>query len=87
MGRCCFPLVVFLGGQAGEIPRAYVILTEEARAGEESTVVDDIVAYVETKVAPHKRLRGGVVVTETLPKSASGKILRRQLIKLDRGEA
>lgn len=33
--------------------------------------------YVASKVAPHKRLRGGVAIVTSIPKSASGKILRR----------
>lgn len=32
-----------------------------------------------TKVAPHKRLRGGVYFIDVVPKSPSGKILRRLL--------
>ena len=34
--------------------------------------VEDIIKFVESKVAPHKKLRGGVVFTDAIPKSASG---------------
>lgn len=34
-------------------------------------------------LAPHKRLRGGVKFVAEIPKSPSGKILRRFLLKLD----
>jgi len=34
---------------------------------------------VAAQVAPHKRLRGGIVVIESIPKSPSGKILRKTL--------
>jgi acyl-coenzyme A synthetase/AMP-(fatty) acid ligase len=39
---------------------------------------------VAERVAPHKRLRGGVVALDAIPKSASGKILRRVLVDRDR---
>lgn len=35
--------------------------------------------YIEQKLAHHKRLRGGVFVLEAIPKSPSGKILRKDL--------
>jgi acyl-coenzyme A synthetase/AMP-(fatty) acid ligase len=37
------------------------------------------VEWVHERVAGHKRLRGGVEWVEEVPKSASGKILRRVL--------
>lgn len=62
---------------SGELPRAYVVL----QADEVSKCVDgdDIKAWVKERVAPYKRLDGGVVFVEKIPKSASGKILRRLL--------
>lgn len=38
-----------------------------------------IAAWVAERVANHKRLRGGVQVIDAIPKSPSGKILRRLL--------
>ena len=38
-----------------------------------------IVAWIAERVANHKRLRGGVQVIDAIPKSPSGKILRRLL--------
>ena len=35
--------------------------------------------WLQAKVADHKRLRGGVRFVDKVPKSASGKILRRLL--------
>lgn len=35
--------------------------------------------WLNAKVASHKRLRGGVKFVDEIPKSASGKILRRVL--------
>ncbi|KAG7007251.1 4-coumarate--coA ligase 1 [Physcia stellaris] len=63
--------------QATEVPRAYIV----PRPGVEGNkaTVDDIIAWLQGKVANHKRLRGGVRFVEEIPKSASGKILRRLL--------
>ena len=60
--------------ESGELPRAYVVL----KAGASATA-ENIKAWVKERVAPFKRLEGGVVFTDVIPKSASGKILRRLL--------
>jgi acyl-coenzyme A synthetase/AMP-(fatty) acid ligase len=39
----------------------------------------EVVDFIAGKVAPYKKLRGGVVFTDSIPKSPSGKILRREL--------
>ena len=57
--------------EAGEIPKAFVVLSEQVSS-------DDIMAFVAERVAPHKKIRRVEVVDE-IPKSASGKILRRVL--------
>ena len=64
--------------QETEVPRAYVV---HAKKGSEVSGGDaaDIVKWVGGKVANHKRLRGGVRFIDEVPKSASGKILRRVL--------
>lgn len=62
--------------RAGEVPRAYVVPMPG------STITSqDIAKYVEQVVAPHKKLSGGVYFTDSIPKSATGKILRRELKK------
>lgn len=66
---------------AGQLPRAYVV-----RRDDEHVDADTLQAYVAERVAPYKKLRGGVVFVDTIPKTASGKILRREVIKIDRGE-
>jgi len=48
-----------------------------AEAGE--TEAKAIVDWLGKKVSNHKRLRGGIVFVDQVPKSASGKILRRLL--------
>lgn len=63
--------------QATEVPRAYVVpkkSVEGSKAKEK-----EIVSWLAQKVASHKRLRGGVRFVDEIPKSVSGKILRRVL--------
>jgi 4-coumarate--CoA ligase len=40
---------------------------------------EEIVEFLASRVASHKRLRGGVRFVDEIPKSAAGKILRRIL--------
>ena len=61
--------------EAGELPKAYVVLKE----GQKDVTHDDIAKWLESKVTNSKRLRGGVEFIDVIPKSASGKILRRVL--------
>jgi acyl-coenzyme A synthetase/AMP-(fatty) acid ligase len=45
---------------------------------------EQVVAWLNERVAPYKRLRHGCQVVDKIPKSASGKILRRLLRDQDR---
>lgn len=58
-----------------EVPRAYVVLKPGNGASDE--LAQEISAWLSTRVAPPKRLRGGVRFIKTIPKTPSGKILRR----------
>ena len=60
----------------GQIPKAYVVKSGEV-TGEE------LMEWLAQRVAPQKRVRR-VEFTDVIPKSASGKILRRQLIERER---
>ncbi|KAI0224038.1 4-coumarate--CoA ligase-like 5 [Lamellibrachia satsuma] len=60
--------------RAGELPAAFVVL----KAGMMATEAD-IKTFVDEKVAPYNKLRGGVTFIEKVPRSPSGKILRRPL--------
>ncbi|KAF2090520.1 4-coumarate-CoA ligase-like protein [Saccharata proteae CBS 121410] len=63
--------------QATELPRAYIVLAKGVQTGKETEA--EIVNWMSEKVAHHKRLRGGVRFVDEIPKSVSGKILRRLL--------
>jgi len=62
--------------EAGEVPKAFIVLKGKASA-------EEIMAFVAEHVAPHKRVRRMAIVDQ-IPKSASGKILRRVLIDQER---
>lgn len=75
--------------QHTEVPRAYIVHAKLGKdAGDTTTGLptgsaqqdaQDIIDWTAKKVANHKRLRGGIRFIEEIPKSASGKILRRVL--------
>jgi 4-coumarate--CoA ligase len=62
---------------AMEVPRAYVV-TVAGVARNDATAID-IMKWLEERVANHKRLRGGIRYLDSIPKTASGKILRGPL--------
>ena len=59
--------------EAGEIPKAFVVKSGEVSA-------DDVMNFVKEKVSPQKQIRELEFVDE-IPKSSSGKILRRVLVE------
>ncbi|PNY28991.1 4-coumarate-CoA ligase 1, partial [Tolypocladium capitatum] len=65
--------------RAGQVPKAYVVRADEARGKPDEHVVAALCAHVEEHKARHKWLRGGVEFVDAVPKSPSGKILRRLL--------
>uniref|UniRef100_A0A1B0D2R2 Uncharacterized protein n=1 Tax=Phlebotomus papatasi TaxID=29031 RepID=A0A1B0D2R2_PHLPP len=58
----------------GEVPRAFVVAKNGTPVTEK-----ELQEFVAGKVASYKRLDGGVEFTDAIPKSATGKILRREL--------
>jgi acyl-CoA synthetase (AMP-forming)/AMP-acid ligase II len=64
--------------EAGEVPKAIVVLKQPAEN-------EAILEYVAQRVAPHKRIRY-VECVEKIPKSPSGKILRRVLVDAERAK-
>jgi len=68
--------------QGTELPMAYVTFQEHVKpdsAASRDAVLRNIREFVDEKLTPYKRLRGGVEVLDELPKTATGKVLRREL--------
>lgn len=62
--------------QATEVPLAFVV---KAPGPGQALTEKEVEEYVASRVAAHKKLRGGVRFIEAVPKSAAGKILRKDL--------
>lgn len=70
---------IYSDEQATELPIAYVTLHSKVTASEKSKVLAEIRSWADGQVAGYKKLRGGVFELNPLPKTPSGKILRREL--------
>jgi acyl-coenzyme A synthetase/AMP-(fatty) acid ligase len=62
--------------EAGEVPKAFVVLRSACSS-------DDLLRWVAGQVAPYKKIRR-LQFVERIPKSPSGKILRRLLVESER---
>jgi len=64
-----------------EIPKAFVVLAQDSKIGAE-----DVMAFVSDRVSPYKKVRR-VQFIDAVPKSSSGKILRKDLRAAERTPA
>jgi len=64
--------------EAGEVPKAIIVLRGPADA-------EEIMEFVGERVAPHKRIRH-LEFVDKIPKSPSGKILRRVLVEMEKAK-
>ncbi|KAI8648249.1 hypothetical protein NCS57_01493000 [Fusarium keratoplasticum] len=65
--------------RAGEAPKAFIVKALETSGKQDDEVVASINKHVEEHKAKYKWLKGGIEFIEVIPKSPSGKILRRLL--------
>lgn len=64
-----------------EYPAAYVVLAPDAAQHAPGEVEEELIQYVAARVAPYKKVRT-VRIVEAIPRSAAGKVLRRELAGL-----
>jgi 4-coumarate--CoA ligase len=62
---------------SGELPKAFVVLKQGTNGTKE--LVREIQKWVEERKVRYKWLRGGIEFVDVIPKTASGKILRKDL--------
>lgn len=61
--------------EGSEAPRAYLVRRQANGKPSE----EDVHKYMKEKLASYKQLRGGILFVDTIPKTPSGKILKRIL--------
>jgi acyl-CoA synthetase (AMP-forming)/AMP-acid ligase II len=64
--------------EAGEVPKGIIVLREPVEP-------ETLMEFVAERVAPHKRIRH-IEFVEKIPKSPSGKILRRVLVEMEKAK-
>ncbi|KAG1758291.1 hypothetical protein EDD22DRAFT_850150 [Suillus occidentalis] len=71
------------GGRTSDerIPRAWIVLSPAGAALGEKEVVSRLNAWVQEHLSRYKWLRGGIGIVEAIPKSPTGKVLRRVLVE------
>jgi len=70
---------MFSEDRATELPRAYIVPAQGYKG--DAKLEKDIHEWLNKKIAPYKRLRGGIRFNDIIPKSAAGKVLRRVLVE------
>ncbi|KAH7029841.1 luciferin 4-monooxygenase [Microdochium trichocladiopsis] len=65
-----------------ELPAACVVLAGHEATADKEAVLRKLQAHLHERVAPYKRLRGGIFAVQELPRGSTGKLLRRSLPKV-----
>ncbi|KAG2123811.1 hypothetical protein DEU56DRAFT_904108 [Suillus clintonianus] len=70
------------GGRTSDerVPRAWIVLSPASAALDEKEIVTRLDAWVRERLSPYKWLRGGIGCVESIPKTPTGKVLRRELV-------
>ncbi|KIK41940.1 hypothetical protein CY34DRAFT_12725 [Suillus luteus UH-Slu-Lm8-n1] len=70
------------GGRTSDerVPRAWIVLSQAGVMLGEKEVTARLDAWVQERLSRYKWLRGGIACVESIPKSPTGKVLRRVLV-------
>lgn len=63
----------------GEVPKAFVVTPASMSSRSDEEMAAEIIKHVQDHKAHYKWLKGGIEFIDAIPKSPSGKILRRLL--------
>ncbi|KIW01602.1 uncharacterized protein PV09_07074 [Verruconis gallopava] len=66
-------------GDGSLFVRAWVVLSEEGKKQGEDVVTRKLNEHVETRLSKHKHLTGGIEFVDAIPRTPSGKMLRREM--------
>ncbi|KAG1732415.1 uncharacterized protein EDB91DRAFT_1302477 [Suillus paluster] len=71
------------GGRTSDerIPRAWIVLSPAGVALGKKEVIARLHTWVQGRLSRYKWLRGGIKIVETIPKTPTGKVLRRVLVE------
>lgn len=69
------------GEEGTEMPRAYIVVKPGSQLGEKH-----VQSYMKERLAGYKQLVGGVRFVDSIPKNASGKILKKDLKEIAKKE-
>lgn len=69
------------GEEGTEMPRAYIVVKPGSQLGEKHVQI-----YMKERLAGYKQLVGGVRFVDSIPKNASGKILKKDLKEIAKKE-
>ncbi|KAF3481909.1 4-coumarate-CoA ligase 2 [Arthroderma uncinatum] len=66
-------------GDGGLFPRAWVVLSDEGRRHAPERVIQQLDAFVKSRLSKYKHLAGGIEIVDSIPRTPSGKMLRREM--------
>ena len=70
--------------RAGEVPKAFIVPSKSGGSQDGKNLAKVLSKWVTDHKSAYKALRGGIEFVDTILKSPSGKILRRELLEREK---